>query len=52
MKGLDDWSKANPQDLAKLARFFKEIAEVRQKTEASKAKNRMHSLTYEFHHPY
>ena len=38
MKGLDDWSKANPQDLAKLARFFKEIAEVRQKTEASKAK--------------
>lgn len=38
MKGLDDWSKANPQDLAKLSRFFKDIAEVRQKSEASKAK--------------
>lgn len=38
MKGLDEWSKANPQDLAKLSRFFKDIAEVRQKSEASKAK--------------
>lgn len=38
MKGLDEWSKANPQDLAKISRFFKDIAEVRQKSEASKAK--------------
>lgn len=38
MKGLDEWSKANPQDLARLSRFFKDIAEVRQKSEASKAK--------------
>ena len=38
MKGLDNWSKTNPQDLSKLARYFKDIAEVRQKSEASKAK--------------
>ena len=38
MKGLDDWSKANPQDLNKLAKFFKEMAELRQKSESSKAK--------------
>lgn len=38
MKGLDAWSKANPQDLARLSRFFKDIAELRQKSEASKAK--------------
>lgn len=38
MKGLDDWSKANPQDLARISRFFKDIAEIRQKTDASKAK--------------
>ena len=38
MKGLDNWAKANPQDLARLSRFFKDIAEVRQKSEASKAK--------------
>lgn len=38
MKGLDDWSKSNPQDLAKICRFFKDIAEIRQKNEASKAK--------------
>lgn len=38
MKGLDEWSKANPQDLSKLSRFFKDIAEVRQRSEASKAK--------------
>ena len=38
MRGLDDWSKSNPQDLARLSRFFKDIAEVRQKSEASKAK--------------
>lgn len=38
MRGLDEWSKANPQDLAKMAKFFKEMAEIRQKTENSKAK--------------
>ena len=38
MKGLDEWSKANPQDLAKLAKFFKEIADLRMKQEAGKAK--------------
>lgn len=47
MKGLDDWSKSNPQDLAKLAKFFKEIAEIRQKAETSKAKiaTKFHSNT-------
>ena len=38
MRGLDEWSKANPQDLARLSKFIKDIAEVRQKSEASKAK--------------
>ena len=37
-KGLDEWSKANPTDLAKLSKFFKEIAEIRMKNENSKAK--------------
>lgn len=37
-KGLDDWSKANPGDLAKLSKFFKEVAEIRMKNENSKAK--------------
>ena len=38
MKALDGWSKSNPQDLARLSRFFKDIAEVRQKSESSKAR--------------
>ena len=38
MKGLDGWSKNNPQDLARLSRFFKEIAELRQKSESQKVK--------------
>lgn len=38
MKGLDEWAKSNPQDLSKLSRFFKDIAEIRQKNEASKQK--------------
>lgn len=38
MKGLDEWSKHNPQDLARLAKFFKEIADLRMKQEAGKAK--------------
>lgn len=38
MKGLDEWSKANPQDLQKLCKFFKEMAEFRVRQEAGKAK--------------
>lgn len=38
MRGLDEWSKANPQDLAKLSKFFKEMAELRIKEEGSRAK--------------
>ena len=37
-KGLEEWSKANPQDLAKLAKFFKEVAEMRLKNESGRAK--------------
>ena len=38
MKGLDDWAKANPQDLQKISKFFKEIAELRMKDEGARAK--------------
>lgn len=38
MNGLDEWSKANPQDLQKLCKFFKEMAELRSRQEAGKAK--------------
>lgn len=38
MKGLDAWSKSNPQDLSKLCKFFKDMAEIRQKAEQSKTK--------------
>lgn len=38
MKGLDEWSKANPNDLQKLCKFFKEMGELRTKQEAGKAK--------------
>lgn len=38
MKGLEEWSKSNPQDLAKLSKFFKDMAEIRQKSEGAKAK--------------
>jgi DNA gyrase subunit B len=38
MKGLDEWSKSNPQDLSKLAKFFKEVAELRMKNEGAKQK--------------
>ena len=38
MKGLDEWSKTNPIDLAKLSKFFKEIAELRMKNETGRAK--------------
>lgn len=37
-KGLDDWSKSNPQDLAKLCKYFKDMAEIRLKQEGAKAK--------------
>lgn len=38
MKSLDNWAKSNPQDLARLSRFFKDIAEIRQKAEGAKSK--------------
>ena len=38
MRGLDQWSKDNPQDLAKISKFFKDIAEIRQKGEKEKTK--------------
>lgn len=37
-RGLDEWSKSNPQDLSKLAKFLKDVAEIRQKADASKVK--------------
>lgn len=38
MNGLNEWSKANPQDLAKISKFFKDMAELRIKNEKGKAK--------------
>lgn len=38
VKGLDEWSKNNPQDLQKLSKFFKELAEIRLKGEKEKIK--------------
>ena len=38
MKGLDQWSKNNPSDLSRLARYFKDIAELRMKEEGEKQK--------------
>ena len=38
VNGLEEWSKANPQDLAKLSKFFKEIAEIRSKADKEKVK--------------
>lgn len=38
MKGLDNWAKANSNELSKLAKFFKEVAELRMKNESNKAK--------------
>lgn len=38
MKGLDEWAKSNPQDLAKISKFFKEMTELRMKNEGAKAK--------------
>lgn len=38
MRGLDEWSKANPSDLQKICKFFKDIAELRMKNEGARAK--------------
>lgn len=35
---LDEWSKNNPADLQKICKFFKDMAELRQKSENDKAK--------------
>ena len=35
---LEDWSKTNPQDLAKLCKYFKDVAELRMKESSEKAK--------------
>ena len=35
---LDNWAKSNPQDLAKLCRYFKDVAELRMKENTEKAK--------------
>lgn len=37
-RGLENWSKSNPQDLAKLSKYFKDMADVRTKAEGAKAK--------------
>lgn len=37
-KSLEVWSKDNPQDLQKLCKFFKEICEIRLKSEGEKIK--------------
>lgn len=38
MNGLEEWSKANPNDLQKLCKFFKDMADLRTKQEAGKSK--------------
>lgn len=38
LKYLDQWSKDNPNDLQKLCKYFKDIAEIRMKTDDSKIK--------------
>lgn len=38
LDGLDEWSKSNPQELQKLSKFFKDIAEIRQKGDKEKVK--------------
>lgn len=38
MRGLDDWSKKCPNDLAKIANYLKQVAQLRQKTEDGKVK--------------
>ena len=38
MKALDNWSAANPQDLNKLCKYFKDIADIRIKSTEQKTK--------------
>ena len=38
IKGLDDWSKSNPADLAKMAKFIKDIGDLRMKQSKDKEK--------------
>ena len=38
LNGLEEWSKGTPQDLARLAKFFKDIADLRQKQDKEKVK--------------
>lgn len=38
MMGLDEWSKNNPQDLAKMAKFIKDMGEIRIKQSKEKEK--------------
>lgn len=38
MNGLDEWSKSNPQDLSKLCKYFKDIADARMKMDKEKIK--------------
>lgn len=44
MKYLEQWSKTNPSDLQKLCKYFKEVAEIRMKSDKEKVKL---SSTYE-----
>lgn len=37
-KGLDEWSKSNPNQLSKMADYFKNLADIRTRAENSKAK--------------
>lgn len=38
INGLEEWSKSNPQDLNKLCKYFKNIADIRMSAEKEKAK--------------
>lgn len=38
IKGLEDWSKSNPNDLQKICQYFKDLAEIREKTDKEKVK--------------
>ena len=38
MVGLDNWAKNNPNDLAKVAKFIKDIATIRERSDKEKVK--------------
>ena len=38
IKGLEEWSKNNPKDLQKLCQYFKDLAEIREKSDKEKVK--------------